>query len=313
MNAPELLVGINTGDDAAVYQLSDDIALVQTVDFFPPIVDDPYQYGAIAVANSLSDVYAMGGKPLIALNIVCFPVAMDRAILGEILRGGQDKATEAGILIVGGHTIDDAEPKYGLSVTGLVKPGAHVCNVGARPGDVLVLTKPIGTGIITTAGKAATVRPKALEEAIRIMATLNAAASEAMVEVGVNACTDVTGFGLLGHLLPMATGSNVSATIHMSSVPILPDAIALAEEGVVPGGTHRNLEDVSPSVDWATDIAEVERLLLSDAQTSGGLLISVSSDKAATLMEALQQRGVESAVIVGEVTEAAEKPIRVTR
>ncbi len=305
-------MGINTGDDAAVYQLSDDVALVQTVDFFPPIVDDPYQYGAIAAANSLSDVYAMGGRPLIALNIVCFPVTLDREVLAEILRGGQDKATEAGALIVGGHTIDDAEPKYGLSVTGLVKPGAHVCNVGARPGDALILTKPLGTGIITTAGKAGRIGPEAMDEAVRVMSTLNAAASEAMLEVGVNACTDVTGFGLLGHLLPMAEGSGVSAAVHFSSTPMLPHAVELAEEGVAPGGTLRNLDNVSPSVEWADDISDVEKILLCDAQTSGGLLMATSPDKCDALLEALARRGVEGAV-VGGITEAAEKPLRVTR
>ena len=305
-------MGINTGDDAAVYQLSDDVALVQTVDFFPPIVDDPYQYGAIAAANSLSDVYAMGGRPIIALNIVCFPVALDREVLAEILRGGQDKATEAGALIVGGHTIDDAEPKYGLSVTGLVKPGEHVCNVGARPGDALILTKPLGTGIITTAGKAGRIGPEAMDEAVRVMSTLNAAASEAMLEVGVNACTDVTGFGLLGHLLPMAEGSGVSAVVRLSSAPMLPHAVELAEEGVAPGGTLRNLDDVSPSVEWADDISNVEKILLCDAQTSGGLLMATSPDKCDALLEALARRGVEGAV-VGGITEAAEKPLRVTR
>ena len=219
---PNLLVGISTGDDAAVYRLGEELALVQTLDFFPPIVDDPYWFGAIAAANALSDVYAMGAKPLLALNIVGFPMDMDKAILGQILRGGHDKVHEAGAVIAGGHTIDDAEPKYGLAVTGVVRPGAQVTNSGARPGDALVLTKPIGTGIIATAGKEGRVDQETLDRTIQLMATLNRAASEAMLEVGVNACTDITGFGLLGHLSTMAASSGVSARVSLAAVPVIP-------------------------------------------------------------------------------------------
>lgn len=232
---PNLLVGVSTGDDAAVYKLSARVALVQTVDFFPPIVDDPYTYGAIAAANALSDVYAMGATPMLALNIVGFPVSLPKEVLRRILKGGIEKAAEAGVLIVGGHTVDDEEPKYGLAVTGLVRPGKQVTNAGARPGDVLVLTKPIGTGIITTAGKEGRVPPKVLREAIRHMATLNHAAADAMVRVAVHAATDVTGFGLLGHLRPMLKASGATARITASAVPLLVGARALAERGIAPG------------------------------------------------------------------------------
>ena len=306
-------MGINTGDDAAVYQLSDDVALVQTVDFFPPIVDDPYQYGAIAAANSLSDVYAMGGRPIIALNIVCFPVALDREVLAEILRGGQDKATEAGALIVGGHTIDDAEPKYGLSVTGLVKPGEHVCNVGARPGDALILTKPLGTGIITTAGKAGRIGPEAMDEAVRVMSTLNAAASEAMLEVGVNACTDVTGFGVAG--APAPHGGRQRRIGR--GAPFF-RSHASPRRGIGGGRgwrpAARSETSTTSRLPWSgpTTSATWRRYSLCDAQTSGGLLMATSPDKCDALLEALARRGVEGAV-VGGITEAAEKPLRVTR
>ena len=305
-------MGIDTGDDAAVYKISDQIALIQTLDFFPPIVDDPYSYGAIAVANSLSDVYAMGGHPLIALNIVGFPIALDKSILQQILLGGAHKAHEAGVLIVGGHTVDDVEPKYGLSVTGLVKPGAHYANVGALPGDALVLTKPLGTGIITTAAKADSVDKEILDNAIKIMATLNRDASELMVEIGGNACTDITGFGLLGHLERMAIGSNVSLRIHLSAVPVIPGTWQLLEEGIAPGGTHRNLSSVEKSIQWDSDISYEAKLLLCDAQTSGGLLISLPHNKANTLISQLAQKGIVGSV-VGEVLESQGPPIHVVQ
>ncbi len=307
---PDLLVGIGTGDDAAVYRLGEDVALVQTLDFFPPIVDDPYEFGAIAAANALSDVYAMGGRPLLALNIVGFPVAMDRTILGRILQGGHDKVHEAGAIIAGGHTIDDAEPKYGLSVTGVVKPGAHVTNAGSRPGDALVLTKPIGVGIITTAAKNDAATPDTLAAAVRSMAALNRAACEAMLETGVNACTDVTGFGLLGHLRGMAQGSGVSAVVSLAAVPVIPGAWDLVEAGVAPGGTHRNLASLEPSVDWGPVSSPAARLLLCDAQTSGGLLLSLPQARLPSLLAALAARGVTGAG-VGRVAEAGERPIRV--
>lgn len=310
MAHPDLLVGIETGDDAAVYRLNDHLALVMTVDFFPPITDDPFEFGEIAAANSLSDVYAMGGKPLVALNIVGFPASLDRAILGEILRGGYSKAGEAGCLIAGGHTVDDPEPKYGLSVVGLVEPGRQVTNAGARPGDVLVLTKPLGTGIITTAAKQGVVDAAVMKGAINTMATLNRAAGEAMVKVGVHAATDITGFGLMGHLKSMVRGSQVTAEIHLGQVPVLPGAWELLDRGVAPGGTHRNLHSVADTVQWSTELAEREQLLLCDAQTSGGLLISVAGDRQGALVSELKANGVEVVAVVGAVTEASSGQIK---
>ena len=299
---PNLLVGISTGDDAAVYKLSEDTALIQTVDFFPPVVDDPYDFGAVAAANSLSDVYAMGGHPLIALNIVGFPADLDKDILGRILRGGADKATEAGVIIVGGHTVDDPEPKYGLSVTGVVAPGHQVANVGAKPGDRLVLTKPLGSGILTTAHKNGALGDAALENVVRVMATLSRDAAEAMVEVGVNACTDVTGFGLLGHLKSMLDGSGVGARIVLSDVPVIPDTWEMAERGFVPGGSERNRLWVEDHVNWDPDVSELGRTILMDAQTSGGLLIAVPGEREAGLHAALSARGVTGHTI-GTITE----------
>ena len=294
-------MGISTGDDAAVYKMNDETAIVTTVDFFPPIVDDAFAFGEIAVANALSDVYAMGGTPLTALNIVGFPVGLPHEILGEILRGGGSKASEAGVIIVGGHTVDDKEPKYGLSVTGVVKPGEEVTNAGARPGDILVLTKPIGTGIITTAGKQGVVSEDVLVGAIRVMSALNREAAHAMTTVGVNACSDITGFGLLGHLKGIVIGSEVSARIKYGSIPLLDGVLELLEKGIAPGGTHRNLDAVEADVKWGADIDENTRILLADAQTSGGLLISVSPDKKDDLLSELEAGGVETRAVVGEV------------
>ncbi len=299
---PDLLVGSSTGDDAAVYRLDDRIGLVLTVDFFTPITDDPYEFGSVAAANSLSDVYAMGGRPLVALNVVGFPAALAGEMLGDVLRGGYDKAAEANCLIVGGHTVDDNEPKYGLSVVGLVEPGRQVTNAGAKPGDVLVLTKPLGTGIVATGCKAGVAPPGSVEFAVEIMATLNRAASEAMMEVGVNACTDVTGFGLMGHLTGMLRASGVSAELSVSAAPVLPGALELLEQGVAPGGTHRNQAGVEDSVDWDDAVSANDRLLLCDAQTSGGLLISVPEDRLPRLLEELESRGVDTRSIVGRIT-----------
>ncbi len=304
MSDPNLLVGVNTGDDAAVYRMDEDTALIQTVDFFPPIVDDPYAFGQIAVANALSDVYAMGGKPLIALNVVGFPVALPKHILGTILIGGSDKAREAGTLIVGGHTVDDDEPKYGLSVTGVVRPGAEVTNAGAQPGDRLVLTKPLGTGIITTAGKQGVAPPDVIEAAVEVMSALNRSASEAMVSVGASACVDVTGFGLLGHLRGMTRASGVSATVSLDSIPFIEGAVRLAEEGVAPGGTHRNLESLEGDVAWDEGITDVQKILLADAQTSGGLLIAAAEGSIPALLDALEERGVETRAVIGEISAA---------
>lgn len=308
---PNLLVGVDTADDAAVYRLTEDTALVQTVDFFPPVVDDPYSFGAIAAANAFSDVYAMGGRPLLALNVVGFPVDLPKEILGQVLQGGAAKAEEAGVLIIGGHTVDDAEPKYGMAVTGTVEPGKQITNAGARPGDALVLTKPIGTGIITTAGKREQASSEVLESAIEVMSVLNKAASEAMVAVGVNACVDVTGFGLIGHLLGMLNASNVSAELSFKSVPLLDGVENLAVDGVVPGGTQRNRNAAEESVEWSTELQEHEKLLMCDAQTSGGLLIAVSEERKDALLAELEGRRVSAAAVVGRITDGTSGTVRV--
>lgn len=300
---PDLLVGTATGDDAAVYRLDEKTALIVTVDFFTPITDDPYEFGLVAAANSLSDVYAMGGRPLIALNVVGFPSRLVQAMLPDVLKGGHDKATEAGCLIVGGHTVDDDEPKYGLSVVGLIEPGKQVSNANAKPGDALVLTKPIGTGIIATAGKAGTAPADVLKTAVDTMATLNRSAAESMMTVGVNSCTDITGFGLMGHLTSMVKGSGVGAVIRVSDVPLLPGVQQLLAQGNVPGGTFRNMGSVADSVDWDESLSEEDRLLLCDAQTSGGLLISVPSQRLDALLSELKSAGVPTIAVVGEITE----------
>ena len=304
MSHPELLVGTSTSDDAAVYRVSEDLAIVMTVDFFPPIVDDPFTFGEIAAANSLSDVYAMGAKPIAALNIVGFPSDLDMSILGEIMKGGASKALEAGIVIVGGHTVADAEPKYGLSVTGLIRPGEQVTNAGAQPGDILIITKPIGTGIITTAGKLGAVPESVLSEAVSVMATLNRNAAESMIEIGVNACSDVTGFGLLGHLREMVEGAKVSAHLNLSKVPVIPGTLELLSKGIAPGGTERNLDSIMKVTTWDTEISDSDKLLLSDAQTSGGLLISVDQTKVNDLLGKLTANGVNDARIIGEIVQS---------
>ncbi len=301
---------METGDDAAIYKLSDDVAVIQTVDFFPPIVDDPYMYGQIAVANSLSDVYAMGGTPILALNIVAFPVTLDKQILTDVLRGGYDKAGEANVLIAGGHTVDDPEPKYGLAVTGIIKPGEQITNAGAMPGDVLILTKPIGTGIITTAGKAKLAPESVIDAAVKAMAELNAKAAEAMLEVGVHSCTDVTGFGLIGHLNGMTNGSKVAARLRLSDVPIFDGVWELLAQDTAPGGTHRNLKSAQAFTRWGEGISEDAKLLLCDAQTSGGLLLSVAPEKEGAMMAALKVRGVTGSNI-GEILESSKPYIEV--
>ncbi len=308
---PDLLVGTETGDDAAVYRLNDHIALIMTVDFFPPITDDPFQYGEIAAANSLSDVYAMGGTPLLAMNIVGFPVTLDKDILGQVLKGGYSKAAEAECLIVGGHTVDDPEPKYGLSVVGTVEPGKQISNAAAQPGDVLVLTKPLGTGIITTAGKQGVCPPQVLQGSFTTMSTLNRYCAKAMLKLVVHSATDVTGFVLMGHLQSMVRGSRVGAEIQLGKVPVLAGAWELLEQGVAPGGTHRNLQSVAGSAQWHPDLSEQEQLLLCDAQTSGGLLIAVAADKQEELLAELKSTGVAGAVVVGRVTEEPVGQIQV--
>lgn len=296
-------MGIETGDDAAVYRLRDDLALIQTVDFFPPIVDDPYRFGAIAVANAVSDVYAMGGTPLLAMNIVAYPRDLSKDILGRILTGGYDKATEAHLTIVGGHTIHDEEPKYGMAVTGLVRPGKHVTNASAQAGDMLVLTKAIGSGIITTAGKQNIVKPSVLEGAILSMESLNKGASDAMVETGVHACTDVTGFGLFGHLRSMAKSSGLHAKISLEKIPLLSGAWDLAARGIAPDGTQRNRVALEPYGYWDSKLPDIAKVLLCDAQTSGGLLIAVAPEKTRSLLAALKDHGVAGAAIIGEMVD----------
>ena len=305
-------MGNDTGDDAAVYRLDEKTAIIVTVDFFTPITDDPYEFGLVAAANSLSDVYAMGGKPLVALNVVGFPAELAVEMLGDVLKGGYDKAMEANCLIVGGHTVDDPEPKYGLSVVGLVEPGKEIPNSNAQPGDALVLTKPIGTGIIATGAKAGTTPDAIMKHAVSTMAELNKGASEAMMRVGVNSCTDITGFGLLGHLKGMIIGSGVGAGIRVADVPVLPGTWDLLETGTVPGGTFRNMSGVEDTVDWEDTLSEEQRLLMCDAQTSGGLLIAVPKSRLNRLLSELSASGVKTKAVVGEITAESPGCIRVT-
>jgi selenide,water dikinase len=309
---PNVLVGSATADDAAVYRLDGERALVLTTDFFTPIVDDPYEFGAIAAANALSDVYAMGAAPLTALAIVGFPdELLEPAVLSEILRGGAEKAKEAGIDVVGGHTIKSDEPIYGLAVTGLVHPDRMVTNAGARPRDLLVLTKPLGLGIVTTAAKNDVDTERAIVEAIRLMSTLNRSACEAMLEVGVNAATDVTGFGLLGHLRNLLAASAVSATVWLDALPILSAARGYVRAGIAPGGSRANHRFMAAHTEYGAEIGLDDQLLLCDAQTSGGLLIAVSESRAEELIARLSKRNVPCAAIVGRVEEGRSGFMRV--
>ncbi len=292
----------NTADDAGVYRIAPDLALVQTVDVFTPIVDEPYWFGAIAAANALSDVYAMGGTPRVALNIAGFPRSkLPLDVLGEILRGGADKCTEAGVVVIGGHTLDDPEPKFGLAVTGFIHPDRIVTNATARPGDHLVLTKPLGLGVITTGIKQERTSRPTIDAAIRLMATLNRDAARAMTEVGVSAATDITGYGLLGHLHEMTRAARVKARIRLREVPILEEAWVLARAGVIPAGTHRNRAALEGVVAWE-GVGEDGQVLLCDAQTSGGLLMAVPEARLDRLVRALRDNGVSVAALVGEIT-----------
>jgi len=298
------------GEDAGVYKLNDELAVIQTVDFFTPIVDDAFEFGRIAVANSLSDVYAMGGRPLTALNVVCFPQdMMDISVLKDILRGGLDKMHEAGVILVGGHTVEDPELKYGLSVTGVIHPDKVVLNSGARAGDRIILTKPLGTGIISTAVKAGTASDEAIEKIVKSMTALSSTASELMQEVGVSACTDITGFGLLGHACEMVQDSDIGMVINSSAVPYFHEAREMAEMGMLPGGLHRNRDFRKDMVDISENVPRYLSDILFDPQTSGGLLISVPHEKAWMLLEKLHAGGVKEAVIIGEV--AAEPAGRI--
>jgi selenium donor protein len=309
---PAVMIATATADDAAVYRVRDDLAIVQTVDFFTPIADDPYDFGAISAANSLSDIYAMGARPIFALSIVGFPSArLPTEVLERILRGAADTAQEAGIAIIGGHSVDDTEPKFGLAVTGVVHPDRILTNAGARAGDVLVLTKPLGMGILATAVKRELVDADVARRLVDTMRELNRAAAEAMEEIGAHACTDVTGFGLLGHLREMAAGSGLDATLDPAAVPVLEPARGLAAANVVPGGTLDNLDYVTPFVDWSEGRSRVDKVLLADAQTSGGLLIAVAPDRADSLLSALRARGVAAVSVVGRFTGPGAGRIRI--
>lgn len=306
-------MGIESAEDAGVYKLREDLAIVQTLDFFTPIVDDPYIFGQVAAANALSDVYAMGGKAIVAMNIICFPIKkMDISILQEILRGGLDKMREAEVLLVGGHSVEDDELKYGLSVTGVVHPAKVLTNRGAREGDKLILTKPLGTGIINTALKGEMAEEDLVAKSIKCMSSLNRKAAELMTSVEVHSCTDVTGFGFLGHACEMIEGTDVGMVIYSSSVPFFHEIQEFVEMGMVPGGLHRNrefrmhmVEVDSQCPDWMIDI-------LFDPQTSGGLLFSLPSQQAEGLLKKMHEEGIKEAAIVGEVVSEPKGKIRVT-
>ena len=311
---PNVLVGSATADDAAIYKLTDDIALVLTTDFFTPIVDEPYDFGRVAAANALSDVYAMGGRPITALNLVGFPdETLDASVLGDILRGGAAVAKEAGIDIVGGHTIKTDEPIYGLAVTGVVHPARVVSNAGGRPGDALVLTKPLGVGIVTTASKNDKDTAGAITRAIALMTTLNRGAAEAMAEVGVHAATDVTGFGLLGHLRNVTRASGCAASVWVDAVPVLDAAWGYVREGIAPGGTHANRRFLRESVEFASDVDEAAQLVLCDAQTSGGMLVAVAPERVERLKAALAAHGTPCAAVVGRLEAGTPGTARVIR
>lgn len=282
-----LLVGFDKSDDASVYKVSDELALVQTVDFFPPIVDDPYTFGQIAATNALSDVYAMGGEPKLALNLLCIPEDMPKEAVHDLLRGGYDKAYEAGAIITGGHSIFDSEPKYGLAVTGFVHPDRVLTNAGAKEGDVLLFTKPLGIGVLTTAHKAGALSAEGEALATELMTTLNKAARDAMVKYEVHACTDVTGFGLMGHLLEMAQGSDLTAKLGVSGIAIIPEALAHARDGLIPAGMYRNRKFAEHCVDAGSTPRDVQDVLY-DPQTAGGLLMAVAPGDAGALYEELR-------------------------
>jgi len=311
---PDLLSGFAHGADAAVYRLSDELALVKTVDYITPIVDDPFAFGAIAAANALSDIYAVGARPVLALNLVGFPVkTLPLSMLDEILAGGAAKLAEAGVALGGGHSIEDFEPKYGLSVTGIVHPGRMVTNASARPGDVLVLTKPLGLGIITTGIDRGLVADGTIATVTAVMSRLNRPASEVMLAVGVHACTDVSGFGLLGHLHEMVEASGVGATVSLNRVSVLPEAWELVEKDSIPDGSRNNHRYLAGFVAWEQDVTPAAQMILCDAQTSGGLLIAVPPERAERLLAALGQAGVESAVAIGQITPAPQGRIRVSK
>lgn len=301
---PELLVGLAVSDDAAVYKISDEVAVIHTLDFFPPVVDDPYDYGAIAAANAMSDIYAMGGQVVLALNICCVPPDLPTEITREILRGGAEKVAESGGALAGGHTVDDKEPKYGLAVMGLVHPERVLTKAGARPGDALLLTKPLGVGIVTTALKGEVAEAAHVASAVESMKRLNRTAAQLIQEVGVRACTDITGFSLLGHGYEMAEKSAVRLQLYLDRIPFVPGAVEYAQEWLFPGGAHNNKNFYERHVQWGQDISEEMRVLLFTPETSGGLLVAVPAERVETLQARFAQVD-HPCWIIGEVKEGA--------
>ena len=305
-----VLVGLECADDAGVYKISDDLALIQTVDFFTPIVDDPYWFGQIAAANALSDVYAMGGTPKTAMNLVAFPVKqMDLSVLRQIIQGGIDKLAEAGVVLIGGHSIEDRELKYGLSVTGTIHPARVLTKKNLRPGDRLVLTKPLGTGIVNTAIKAGMASAELTDKATHLMASLNRTAAGIMSSFDVSACTDVTGFGLLGHLAEMVCGSGMSVRVFSQQVPVIPEALDFAAMGLIPAGAYKNREFRESMIEFAETVSRSRQDVLVDPQTSGGLLISVDAHQGDNLVAALKDAGIGDAAQIGEILDGPEEKI----
>ena len=307
---PNLLVGYDSSDDAAVYKVSDDVAMIQTVDFFPPVVDDPYTFGQIAATNALSDVYAMGGKPTLAMNLLAFPSCLPLEAVGDILAGGASKVTEAGAVIAGGHSIDDQEPKYGLCVTGLVHPDHILTNAGAREGDILVLTKALGTGILSTAAKAELLEQEDYDRMVALMTTLNKYAAQAAVPLHPNACTDVTGFGLVGHVKEMAEGCGHTIELWADKVPIVPIALALARDGIIPAGAYRNMDFAQDDVCQEDGIPQEVVDCMYDPQTAGGLLVSLPESQVPELLRRMEGEGVP-AVPVGMVRPRGDKWVHI--
>ncbi len=306
-----LIIGMGTSDDAAVYLLNEQQAAVLTTDFFTPIVDDPYTFGLVAAANALSDVYAMGGQPTVALNIVCFPPNLSLEILGEILRGGADKVREAGAVLAGGHTVEDPEPKYGLAVMGLVHPQRMFTNTKAKVGDLLVLTKPLGIGILNTAIKADLLSTEIIEKTVNTMAYLNKDASQVAAKVGIEGCTDITGFGFLGHALELAEGSGVTLEIWSERIPIISQAIDLAKDGIIPGGAYQNAKHIGEKVRFTEGVPQEIRDIMYDPQTSGGLLISVPEEKSGELLTLLSEKNQTEFSVVGRVKDKSHKWLEV--
>lgn len=301
----KLIVGLETSDDAAVYEINEDVALIETLDFFTPVVDDPYMFGQIAATNSLSDVYAMGGEPKLAMNIVCFPNCLDPDVLVEILKGGADKVREAGAILIGGHTVEDDEPKYGLSVSGFVDPEKVITNSNAKPGDVLILTKPLGMGIMVAAIQGGLTSDDQYNDTVKIMSTLNKYAKEAMDDIKVNSLTDVTGFGLLGHALEMAEGSEVTIKLNSQQIPLIDGTLEFAEMGLVPAGAYDNMGYIGDRVIFKNELRESLQDAMFDPQTSGGLLASVPKDQVDKLLKNLESTPTTFAV-VGEVLEKGD-------